>query len=45
MSDPRGAPWNVDTDHGACHMHQQDGGVPVRVTKSGTAFIELILAN
>ena len=41
----RGASCDADTDHGACHMHQQDWGVPVRITKSGTTSIELILAN
>jgi thiol-disulfide isomerase/thioredoxin len=41
----KGASCDADSEHGACHMHQQDWGVPVRITKSGTASIELILAN
>ena len=41
----KGASCDADSEHGACHMHQQDWGVPVRITISGTASIELILAN
>ncbi len=29
----------------ACHVHQQDWGVPVRVTDSGTARLALVLAG
>ncbi|MCM2388911.1 NHL domain-containing thioredoxin family protein [Streptomyces albipurpureus] len=32
-------------EYPACHMHQQDWGVPVRVTATGTARLPLILAG
>jgi len=30
-------------DHAACHLHQQDWGIPVRVTADGTDHLELML--
>ncbi len=41
----KGASCDADSEHGACHMHQQDWGVPVRITPNGTPTIHLILAN
>ncbi|MGH8776452.1 MAG: NHL domain-containing thioredoxin family protein [Jiangellaceae bacterium] len=32
-----------DGDHAACHVHQQDWGVPVRVEPGGASCMELIL--
>lgn len=32
-------------EYPACHMHQQDWGVPVRVTAEGTARLPLVLAG
>ncbi|MEU3185024.1 NHL domain-containing thioredoxin family protein [Streptomyces sp. NPDC006923] len=32
-------------EYPACHVHQQDWGVPVRVTESGTARLGLVLAG
>ncbi|MFG3403973.1 NHL domain-containing thioredoxin family protein [Streptomyces sp. NPDC048142] len=33
------------TEYPACHMHQQDWGVPVRVTAEGTPRLPLVLAG
>jgi len=41
----KGASCDSDSEHGACHMHQQDWGVPVRVTGSGTTEVHLTLAQ
>ncbi len=41
----KGASCDVDTEHGVCHMHQQDWGVPVRINAHGTNDIQLILAQ
>lgn len=41
----KGASCDADSEHGACHMHQQDWGVPVRITPSGTSSVQLTLAN
>ncbi len=41
----KGASCDVDAEHGACHMHQQDWGVPVHVTTRGSVDIQLILAQ
>ena len=41
----KGASCDADSEHGACHMHQQDWGVPVRITASGTPTVTLTLAN
>jgi hypothetical protein len=32
-----------DTEHAACHVHQQDWGVPIRVTPDGARDLELVL--
>jgi hypothetical protein len=32
-----------DSEHAACHLHQQDWGIPVRVTRGGTDHLELML--
>lgn len=34
-----------DNEYPACHMHQQDWGVPVRVTAGGAARLPLVLAG
>ncbi|SCK16426.1 NHL domain-containing thioredoxin family protein [Streptomyces sp. WMMB 322] len=41
--DPEGAAEPVEFP--ACHVHQQDWGVPVRVTGSGTSRLPLVLAG
>jgi thiol-disulfide isomerase/thioredoxin/sugar lactone lactonase YvrE len=41
----KGASCDADSEHGACHMHQQDWGVPVRITPTGTTTVQLTLAN
>jgi thiol-disulfide isomerase/thioredoxin len=41
----KGASCDADSEHGACHMHQQDWGVPVRITPTGTTTVHLTLAN
>jgi hypothetical protein len=34
-----------DAEHAACHMHQQDWGVPVRVVDGGARRLELVLSG
>ncbi|GGT64544.1 NHL domain-containing thioredoxin family protein [Streptomyces coeruleorubidus] len=34
-----------DNEYPACHVHQQDWGVPVRLTESGTDRLALVLAG
>ncbi len=34
-----------DVEYPACHVHQQDWGVPVRITGDGTARLGLVLAG
>ena len=35
-----------EAEQGAqCHIHQQDWGIPIRVTKSGTDTIRLVLSG
>ncbi|KUL35995.1 alkyl hydroperoxide reductase [Streptomyces sp. NRRL F-4489] len=34
-----------DIEYPACHVHQQDWGVPVRITEDGTARLGLVLAG
>ena len=41
----KGASCDSDAEHGVCHMHQQDWGVPVKVTSMGSTDIQLILAQ
>jgi thiol-disulfide isomerase/thioredoxin len=41
----KGASCDSAAEHGVCHMHQQDWGVPVRVTSRGALDIQLILAQ
>lgn len=41
----KGASCDSDAEHGVCHMHQQDWGVPVRVTELGSSDVQLILAQ
>jgi len=36
---------DADEVYAACHMHQQDWGVPVRVTESGATRLPLVLAG
>jgi hypothetical protein len=32
-----------DVDHAACHLHQQDWGIPVRVAAGGADHLDLLL--
>ena len=32
-------------DYPACHVHQQDWGVPVRITEGGTRRLVLVLSG
>jgi thiol-disulfide isomerase/thioredoxin len=32
-----------DSDHAACHLHQQDWGIPIRVTPDGVDHVDLML--
>ncbi|MDI5970633.1 redoxin domain-containing protein [Streptomyces sp. SL13] len=34
-----------DNEYPACHVHQQDWGVPVRITGGGTSHLPLVLAG
>lgn len=34
-----------DEQHAACHMHQQDWGIPIEVSEQGTSHIRLVLAG
>ena len=34
-----------DNEYPACHVHQQDWGVPVRLTETGTDRLALVLAG
>jgi thiol-disulfide isomerase/thioredoxin len=39
----RAATCDDDDEHAACHIHQQDWGLPVHVTRSGVDHLELML--
>jgi sugar lactone lactonase YvrE len=39
----RAATCDDDDEHAACHIHQQDWGLPVRVTPSGVDHLDLML--
>jgi hypothetical protein len=41
----RAASCDVGSENAACHVHQQDWGVPVRVSAGATAVLELPLAG
>ena len=41
----RAASCEVDAEHPVCHLHQQDWGVPVRVTAEAPDRLNLILAG
>jgi thiol-disulfide isomerase/thioredoxin len=45
----KGASCDEDTggpeDFGACHIHQQDWGIPISVTQAGTRTVRLVLAG
>ena len=43
--DDPGAAGAEGNEYPACHVHQQDWGVPVRVTDAGTARLPLVLAG
>ncbi|MEU2160571.1 NHL domain-containing thioredoxin family protein [Streptomyces chengbuensis] len=45
--DPAGGTSRSETggEYPACHVHQQDWGVPVRVTRDGVARLPLVLAG
>ncbi|MER7817283.1 NHL domain-containing thioredoxin family protein [Streptomyces sp. NPDC096153] len=45
--DPAGGTSRSETgeEYPACHVHQQDWGVPVRVTRDGAARLPLVLAG
>ena len=39
----RAATCDDDDEHAACHIHQQDWGIPVQVTPSGADHLDLML--
>ncbi|HEU0042029.1 MAG TPA: NHL domain-containing thioredoxin family protein, partial [Jiangellaceae bacterium] len=39
------ASCDADSEYAACHVHQQDWGVPIRVVPGGTTRIELVLSG
>lgn len=41
----RGASCDVSTQHAACHMHQQDWGIPVTIGVGGVSTVRLELAG
>lgn len=41
----RGASCDVDGEHAACHMHQQDWGIPVTIGVDGASTVRLELAG
>lgn len=41
----RAASCDIDTEYPACHVHQQDWGVPVRITTDGASSLVLPLAG
>lgn len=43
--DPDGGTSRSKTEYPACHMHQQDWGVPVRVSADGATRLPLVLAG
>ena len=34
-----------DSEHAACHVHQQDWGVPVRIVEGGARRLTLVLSG
>jgi thiol-disulfide isomerase/thioredoxin len=41
----RAASCDIDGDNAACHMHQQDWGVPIRIASSASAVLHLPLGG
>lgn len=41
----KGASCDADNDHAACHIHQQDWGVPLLISPHGVSDIELVLSG
>ena len=42
----RGASCDDDgTEFATCHIHQQDWGVPVKITAGGTKVVQLVLSG
>jgi hypothetical protein len=41
----RGASCDEAGEHAACHMHQQDWGIPIVVDPAGSRFVRLELAG
>ncbi len=41
----RAASCDIDAEHGTCHIHQQDWGVPVRLVDGAAESLELVLAG
>jgi len=41
----KGASCDTDAERATCHMHQQDWGVPVRITPLGSSDVKLILSQ
>ena len=41
----RAASCDVEGENAACHMHQQDWGVPVRLAEGATDRLALVLAG
>ena len=36
---------DADVEHATCHIHQQDWGIPVRVTQDGETVVSLVLSG
>lgn len=41
----KGASCESDTEHAACHIHQQDWGIPVNISESGAKELRLSLSG
>lgn len=41
----KGASCESDVEHATCHIHQQDWGIPVRITDSGDPVLRLSLSG
>lgn len=41
----KGASCDVSDEAAQCHIHQQDWGIPVKISESGTRTVELVLSG
>lgn len=41
----KGASCDIEEDGAQCHIHQQDWGIPIKITAGGTSSIELVLSG